>query len=565
MLLLNPRRYARNHRDPKTRELLLALIGFFEDKGLSRIKADDQSAVWYADFLAFVAEHKVFSTLLTPAAEGCAGARWDLWRIEEASEILGFYGLSYWYTWQVSILGLGPIWMSSNKELKQKAAAMLEDGGIFAFGLSEKEHGADLYATEMVLTPEADGSFKAKGHKYYIGNGNKAALVSVFGKRADTGAYVFFTVDTKHPRYRCTKKIETSGVRQAFVAAFELDDYPIGASDILATGDEAWDAALNTVNIGKYQLGWASIGICTHAFYEALGHAAKRVLYGKQVTEFPHVKVLMTDAYARLCAMKLYALRACDYLRSAHADDRRYLLYNPIQKMKVTMEGEKVVELLHQVIAAKGFEQDTYFEMAIRDVGMLPKLEGTVHVNVALVTKFMQNFLFHPQPFPEIPLRDDTSDDAFLFDQGPTKGLGKVQFHDYRASFAGSGHLKNVGIFLEQIEALCSLLAEAAPSEAQSKNMDYMLQLGELFSLIPYGQLIAENGRLYQVDDALMDEIFRFIVSDFSAYAVRFHCGQRNSARQDELIRRMIRKPDLDEARAAKVWDSQVYPLRDAY
>jgi acyl-CoA dehydrogenase len=565
MLLLNPRRYARNHRDPKTRELLLELIGFFEDKGLSRIKADDQSAVWYADFLAFVAEHKVFSTLLTPAAEGRAGARWDMWRIEEASEILGFYGLCYWYTWQVSILGLGPIWMSSNKELKQKAAAMLEEGGIFAFGLSEKEHGADLYATEMLLMPEADGSFKAKGQKYYIGNGNKAALVSVFGKRADTGAYVFFTVDTKHPRYRCTKKIETSGVRQAFVAAFELDDYPIRASDILATGDEAWDAALNTVNIGKYQLGWASIGICTHAFYEALGHAAKRVLYGKQVTEFPHVKVLMTDAYARLCAMKLYALRACDYLRSAGANDRRYLLYNPIQKMKVTMEGEKVVELLHQVIAAKGFEQDTYFEMAIRDVGMLPKLEGTVHVNVALVTKFMQNFLFHPQPFPEVPLRDDVSDDAFLFDQGPTKGLGKVQFHDYHASFAGSGHLKNVGIFLEQIEALRELLKEAPPTAAQSKNMDYMLQLGELFSLIPYGQLIAENARLYKVDDALMDEIFRFIVGDFSEYAVRFHCGQRNDARQDELIRRMIRKPDLDEARAVKVWDSQVYPLRDAY
>lgn len=565
MLLLNPRRYARNHRDPKTRELLLELIGFFEGKGLSRIKADDQSAVWYADFLAFVAEHKVFSTLLTPAAEGRAGARWDMWRIEEASEILGFYGLCYWYTWQVSILGLGPIWMSSNKELKQKAAAMLEGGGIFAFGLSEKEHGADLYATEMLLTPQADGSFKAKGQKYYIGNGNKAALVSVFGKRADTGAYVFFAVDSKHPRYRCTKKIETSGVRQAFVAAFELDDYPIGEGDILATGDEAWDAALNTVNIGKYQLGWASIGICTHAFYEALGHAAKRVLYGKQVTEFPHVKVLMTDAYARLCAMKLYALRACDYLRSAGSNDRRYLLYNPIQKMKVTMEGEKVVELLHQVIAAKGFEQDTYFEMAIRDVGMLPKLEGTVHVNVALVTKFMQNFLFHPQTFPELPLRDDVSDDAFLFDQGPTKGLGKVQFHDYRASFAGSGHLKNVGIFLEQIEALRSLLKEAPPTAAQSKNMDYMLQLGELFSLIPYGQLIAENGRLYKVDDALMDEIFRFIVGDFSEYAVRFHCGQRNDARQDELIRQMIRKPDLDEARAAKVWDSQVYPLRDVY
>ena len=26
---------------------------------------------------------------------------------------LAFYGLAYWYTWQVTILGLGPIWMGS--------------------------------------------------------------------------------------------------------------------------------------------------------------------------------------------------------------------------------------------------------------------------------------------------------------------------------------------------------------------------------------------------------------------------------------------------------------------
>jgi len=30
----------------------------------------------------------------------------DTWRICEFAEILGFYGLQYWYTWQVSVLGL---------------------------------------------------------------------------------------------------------------------------------------------------------------------------------------------------------------------------------------------------------------------------------------------------------------------------------------------------------------------------------------------------------------------------------------------------------------------------
>ena len=40
---------------------------------------------------------------------------------------------------------------------------------------------------------------------------------------------------------------------------------------------------MNTVNVGKYNLGWASIGMCTHAFYEAINHASGRVLYGNPV------------------------------------------------------------------------------------------------------------------------------------------------------------------------------------------------------------------------------------------------------------------------------------------
>ena len=62
---------------------------------------------------------------------------------------------------------------------------------------------------------------------------------------------------------------------------------------------------------------------------------------------------------------------------TASPRDRRYLLFNPISKMKITTEGEKVIELLWDVIAAKGFEPDTYFRGAGKDVGALPKLEGT--------------------------------------------------------------------------------------------------------------------------------------------------------------------------------------------
>ena len=77
-----------------------------------------------------------------------------------------------------------------------------------------------------------------------------------------------------------------------------------------------------------------------------------------------------------------------------------------------------------------------YFEMAARDIRALPKLEGTVHVNMALVLKFMANYLFNPAEYPPVPGRRDAADDEFLFRQGPARGLGKIQFHDWRATYA---------------------------------------------------------------------------------------------------------------------------------
>ena len=77
-------------------------------------------------------------TLLTPPPYAEGDARWDTWRNCEFNEILAFNGLAYWYTWQVSILGLGPIWMSLNAEAKRKAAAPLRDGAVFALGLSQR-------------------------------------------------------------------------------------------------------------------------------------------------------------------------------------------------------------------------------------------------------------------------------------------------------------------------------------------------------------------------------------------------------------------------------------------
>lgn len=560
-MLLNPTRHTRPYRDAESTEIMLKTIAFLENKGLKKIKEDFHERVWNYDFVEFLKKEKILAKLMTPSGYGDGTARWDTYRICEFAEITSFYGITYWYTFQVSMLGLGPVFLGANEAAKHKAAKLLEEGRVFAFGLSEKEHGADIYSTDMMLTPNPDGTYTANGDKYYIGNGNEAALVSTFAKMSDSKDYVWFMVDSKHPNYECVQNVVNE---QNYVSEYVLKDYPIAEADILEKGPKAWDNMLNTINICKFNLGWGSIGLCTHAFYESIDHAADRFVYGKYVTDFPHVRRLFTDAYCRLTAMKLFAERAGDYMRSAGENDRRYLLYNPMVKMKVTCQGEEVINLLWDVIAAKGFEKEPFFEIAAHEIRMLPKLEGTVHVNMALIIKFMQNYFFNPAEYPEVPRRDDPVNDDFLFNQGPTSGLGQIRFHDYALAY-NSVDLANVNVFKTQIAAFKYYLAKAAPDKQQSRDMDYLLALGDVFTLVAYGQLIIESSRIFAVEDDLLDEIFDFMVRDFSRYALTLFSKPGNSDIQKELCMAMIKSPVPNEKRFHSIWEKKVYALKGAY
>ncbi len=416
----------------------------------------------------------------------------------------------------------------------------------------------------MILTPDGNGGLRANGSKYYIGNGNVARMVSVFGRRSDMDGpdgYVFFVADSQHENYRLVKNIVQA---QMFVSEFQLEDYPVRAEDILHTGQAAFDAALNTVNVGKFNIGPASVGMCEHAMYEAVTHAHNRMLYGKSVTDFPHVRRSLVEAYARLIAMKAFGDRAIDYFRTASPQDRRYLLFNPVSKMKMTTEGEKVIGLLWDVIAAKGFERDTYFRGAGKDIGAPPKLEGTVHVNLALILKFMPNYLFAPTEQPQVPTRQDPVDDEFLFRQGPARGLGEVTFADWRLAFEPFAGLPNIARFREQTEGFTALLQTAAPDAEQQEDLDFRLALGQLFTLIIYGQLILEQVKLTGLDLDVVDSIFEIFVRDFSVLAVELHGKVSSTEAQQRWALANVRKPAIDTGRFERVWE-QVKALSGAY
>jgi acyl-CoA dehydrogenase len=109
------------------------------------------------------------------------------------------------------------------------------------------------------------------------------------------------------------------------------------------------------------------------------------------------------------------------------------------------------------------------------------------------------------------------------------------------------------------------MLADATPDKAQTRDIDFLLAVGEIFTLVVYAQLLLENAEIYSIEQPLVDQIFDVLVRDFSRFAVQLHGKPSTSAAQAEHCLRMIRRPAVDEARATLVWNEHVHALRDAY
>lgn len=575
------------------------LAEFFRAKGLEAIKDEDGREQWYSDWLDYQAAHHLYASLLSPRQYSSRGNQFDLLKLARFYEMVAYFSPSHGYSLQVSFLGLFPILMGSNDALKREAVAALEAGGLMALGVSEQDHGSDLLSNEFSVTQVSAGDAKgadkfiASGRKYYIGNANCASIVSILARKygpndADSPQrrrrpeLVLIAVrPATSPGYQNVRKIRTSGIRAAFVGSFEVKDHPLPRSDFIAEGRGAWDAVFGTVILGKFFLGFGAIGICEHAMEEAVAHLRRRILYRKTVLEMPHIRLAMAQAYARLAAMKLYAFRALDYVHAARATDRRYLLYCAIQKAKVSTEGVKVVAQLSECIGARGFESETYFESALRDIQLIPGLEGSTHINLGLTAQFIDRYFARRisdidaidhdgakiRTVPQLPKslaagETESGENPYLM-QARSGRIGDVAFAHFLDAHRPVKGVANVRRFARQVRAFARLVrhqakrpknvtdeeaAQHADAPAAAADIRFTLGMGQCMATVGYAQLIAENAISFAVPVPMISTVFHLLVSDLSTAAATLAALPGLDDRSRALALRLIAVPRTAES-----------------
>ena len=533
--------------------LAAKLAQFFQAKGLSALKDEDRREQWYEDWLAYQAEHRLYAQLLCPEGNSTRQGAFDLLRYARFLELFAYFSPAHGYSLQVTFLGLFPILMGSSAPLKEEAIASLRAGGLLAFGVSERAHGSDLLGNEFTIKQAGPGRLVADGSKYYIGNSNAASIISILARRVDErlserarrAPFVLFALRPKQSSgYRNVRKIHTLGVRAGFVGEFEVKNHELPDRDVIADGRRAWDAVIGTVTLGKFFLGFGSIGICEHALEEAAIHLRGRILYGKPAIEMPHIRSAIARTYARITAMKLYAYRALDYVQAADETDRRYLLFCAVQKAKVSTEGLKVMDLLLDCIGAKGFESDTYFEMALRDAQLIPRLEGSTHINLGLTAQFIQRYFTQPdrsltEPDSMTAQRTPHRDNPYLM-RARAGAINTIGFPHYLTAYRPLMAVPNVRLFAKQARALALFLRCGCATRAVKAGTETAIALGQCQATVAYAQLVAENALRLGIPREFISAMFELFVNDLSGTALALEGSPHVDSVGKILIRRLV-------------------------
>lgn len=126
--------------------------------------------------------------------------------------------------------------------------------------------------------------------------------------------------------------------------------------------------------------------------------------------------------------------------------------------------------------------------------------------------------------------------------------------------------IPNAKIFFQMIEKFHEFLMKSVQKGAISKDMDYMLNFGEMFTIIVYAQLVLEAGKIQDVEDELMDQIFALLIKDMNKYALAQLNTQNNTESQKSCLWDLVKTtPIIDKDKDFKFWQEYVQVLDGAY
>jgi alkylation response protein AidB-like acyl-CoA dehydrogenase len=289
-------------------------------------------------------------------------------------------------------VGSLPLLLFGTREQAERYLPRLTSGELIgAYALTEPEAGSDALAGRTRARREGT-TYYLTGNKIWITNAGFADLFVTFAKVEGT-RFTAFLVERIAPGFQVEREEHKLGLHGSSTCRIVLDEVPVPADNRL--GDEGQGAyvALYTLNLGRFKIGAAAVGLGKEAWRIGSEYAHERKQFGRPIAKFDLIwrKLARGRTLLFVCESALYRLagelEAAFSLPEGDPQSRwRYAAASFAAECALIKVAS--TEMLHQIIddalqihGGYGFSEEYPIARLYRDARVNRIYEGTNEIN----------------------------------------------------------------------------------------------------------------------------------------------------------------------------------------
>jgi len=361
-----------------------------------QIIQDDEAEAFPSEVADLIAKQQILQDFIPLE---CGGRLQSLTGLMAIARVLARRNLTTAIALAQTFLGVLPIWIAGNGEQKQRAAAILQGGGLNCLALTEELYGSDLQANQVLLIEADDEHYRVQGEKWCINNATRGAALTLFARHESSGRDQGFSLLLVDKAAIDTATVEnipallTHGIRGADISGIAFNGTLIARSAVLDRPGKGLDITLRTLQISRTLCAGLSLGAGDTALRLAADYVHKRQLYGGSVASIGAVQGKLAGCYRDLLlaeAIGLVLSRACTRL------PEQMSVYSALVKYLVPTMVDEQIRICGVLLGARGYLREgdyALLQKIKRDHAVVALFDGSTEVNLYVISGQLKSLL----------------------------------------------------------------------------------------------------------------------------------------------------------------------------
>jgi butyryl-CoA dehydrogenase len=317
---------------------------------------------------------------------GGLGADFVTWTVvaEELSRACTTTGAVY----GAHVLAVYPIMLFGTEAQKEKYLTPLAKGEkIGAFGLTEPNAGSDAGNVQTRAELKGD-EYILNGSKIFITNGGEAetyVIIANLDIQRGTRGLTAFILEKGCPGFEFGRNEEKMAYPSLPNRELIFNDCRVPKENLLYREKGGFRVAMETLAVGRIGMGIGAVGLARAALEAALPYSKQRVQFGKPISSFEAVQIMLADMGTELEAARLLCLQAAWLKDNGRPFEKQAAMAKLYSSEMVNRVATKAV----QILGGYGYTKEFPVERYMREAKLFEIVEGTSEIQRLVIANHL--------------------------------------------------------------------------------------------------------------------------------------------------------------------------------